>query len=414
MRRTTEQMTKAEQAAAARVQRGLDVTIERIVPGGMGLGHAEKMTVLVPFSAPGDKLRVGIDRVRGNTAFSTVTRVDEPGPHRVDALCPHYGVCGGCDFQHLAYAAQIETKVEMVKDCFRRLGGIELADVEVVPSPLEWGYRIRADWAADPDNLAFGYHLRGSQTVFDVQTCPILDPALEHARARIHDAFEQGQIELAGDVQGAVSGQALSIAQKLDGFPTGVLTLKIGDERYGFDPTSFFQANLSILPAMVQYVIGVATAANEAVEGEAVDLYCGVGLFTLPLARRFTKVFGVEGNPKSASFAHESAKAAGIDNVSISGLEVEQWLRRKGSAMATPPAVVVLDPPRIGVSAEVIGRLVEIAPARIVYVSCDPATLARDLKALLAGGYALANVRGFDMFPQTHHVEVVATLTRAV
>lgn len=413
MKRTTESKTKAEQAADARVHRGLDVTIERIVPGGLGLGHAEKMTVLAPFSAPGDKLRVAIDRVRGNTAFSTVSKVLEPGNDRVEAPCPHYGVCGGCDFQHLSYAAQVAAKAEIVKDCFRRIGGIDLAEVDVVPSPLEWGYRIRADWAADPASRAFGYHPRGSQTVFDVQTCPILDPALEHARARLHEKFHLDEIEIAGDVQGAVSGQALSVAPKVDGFPTGVLTLKIGEERYGFDPTSFFQANLSILPALIQHVIGETTAAEGPVDGEAVDLYCGVGLFTLPLARRFTHVTGVEGNPKSASFAHESAKAAGIENVTISGLEVEQWLRRKGSTM-TAPAVVVLDPPRIGVSPEVIGRLVEIAPARIVYVSCDPATLARDLKALLAGGFVLANLRGFDMFPQTHHVEVVATLTRAV
>jgi 23S rRNA (uracil1939-C5)-methyltransferase len=411
MKRTTVNKTKASQAVEARARRGLDVAIERIVPGGLGIGHAEKMTVLAPFTAPGDEVRVSIDRVRGNTAFTTLKEVTEPGPQRIAAPCPHYGLCGGCDFQHLSYGAQIDAKVEIIKDCLRRIGGIELAEVEIVPSPLEWGYRIRADWAVDLTKPAFGYHKRGSSEVFDVQTCPILNPILENARDRLHDAILSDEIAVEGDVQGAVSGNALSIAPKVAGFPTGVLTLQIGEEHYGFDASSFFQANASILPALVEHVIAEATGGATTVEGEAIDLYCGVGLFTLPLARRFTHVTGVETNPKSASFAHESARAAGLANISISGLAVEQWLRRKGSQL-TSPALMVLDPPRIGALPEVLSWIVQIAPARIVYVSCDPATLARDLKELVANGYEQRGVRGFDMFPQTHHVETVVTLTR--
>ncbi len=411
MKRATVKRTKAEEAAEARTKRGLDVTIERIIPGGSGIGHAEKMTVLAPFSAPGDVVRVNIDKVRGNTAFTTIREVVEPGAQRTSPPCPHYGHCGGCDFQHLSYTAQVEAKAEIIKDCFRRIGGIELPEVEVVPSPLEWGYRIKADWAVDLAKPAFGYHVRGSRDVFDVQTCPILNPILENARDRIHDGILSRDILAESDIQGAVSGNALSITPITDGFPTGVLTLQLGEERYGFDATSFFQANASILPSLAEHVLAEATGGATAIEGEAVDLYCGVGLFTLPLARRFSHVTGVETNPKSASFAHESAKAAGLTNVTISGLAVEQWLRRKGTRLAST-ATVVLDPPRIGVLPEVLSWLAQISPARIVYVSCDPATLARDLKVLVATGFALQGVRGFDMFPQTHHVETVATLTR--
>ena len=189
MRRPNVNKSKAEEAIEARSRRGLDVTIERIVPGGVGIGHAEKMTVLVPFSAPGDVARVSIDKVRGNTAFTTLKEIIEPGSKRVIPPCPHYGYCGGCDFQHLSYDAQVEAKKEIIKDCLRRIGGIELVELDVMPSPLEWGYRIRADWAFDITKPAFGYHIRGSREIFDVQTCPILNPILENARDRIHDAI---------------------------------------------------------------------------------------------------------------------------------------------------------------------------------------------------------------------------------
>jgi 23S rRNA (uracil1939-C5)-methyltransferase len=158
-------------------------------------------------------------------------------------------------------------------------------------------------------------------------------------------------------------------------------------------------------------VTAAATGGLDSTQKHAVDLYCGVGLFTLPLSRHFAHVTGVEAHAKSASLAHESAKAAGLGNITFSGLTVEQWLRRKVDK-ATAPAVIVLDPPRTGVEAPVIESLLYLQPERIVYVSCDPATLARDAKALIAGGYALQEIRAFDMFPQTHHVETVATLIR--
>jgi tRNA/tmRNA/rRNA uracil-C5-methylase (TrmA/RlmC/RlmD family) len=412
MKRTTTRKPGAERTRQSPTKRELDVTIERIVPGGMGIGHAQKMTVLVPFTAPGDVAHVSIDRVRGNTAFATLETLIEPGPLRVVTPCPHYGTCGGCDFQHLSYEAQIETKKEIIKDCFRRIGGIELDEVEVVPSPLEWGYRIRADWAVDRAKQVFGYYRRGSREVFDVSTCPVLNPALENARSRLHDAVLANDSQVEGEILGAVSGNAVSIAPKVDGFQAGLLTIEIGSERYGFDPSSFFQANASILPNLVEHVIFEACDDRIAVEGEAIDLFCGVGLFTLPLARLFQHVTGVESSPKAASFAHESAKAAGLKNVSISGLAVEQWLHRRGPHV-DGQVTVVLDPPRSGALPEVLAGIVRLNPARIVYVSCDPATLARDLNVLLADGFALHNVRGFDMFPQTHHVETVATLTRA-
>jgi 23S rRNA (uracil1939-C5)-methyltransferase len=220
-----------------------------------------------------------------------------------------------------------------------------------------------------------------------------------------------GDANADGEIHAATGDQAVSVAPRIDGFSSGLVTLTINGERFGFDATCFFQSNASILSALTDHVVSDMTQGRERVNGEAVDLYCGVGLFAIPLARRFAHVTGVESHAKTGSYAHENAKAAGLGNVSISGLPVEQWLRRKGTQLEQPEAVL-LDPPRTGAEPVVIEGIVRLEPKRIVYVSCDPATLARDLKLLLAAGYRLATVRGFDMFPQTHHVEVVATLDR--
>jgi len=392
-------------------ERTLTVTIERIVPGGYGIGHTEGLTALVPLTAVGDTVRMSIDRMRGDTVFGSVLELLEPGLARVDPLCPHFGLCGGCDFQHIAYEAQVAAKTGIITDALRRIGGIALDSVEVVPSPKEWAYRIRAEWISDPAAPLLGYRKRGSREPFDVLTCPILDPKMESTRGRLRHAVHAGDANADGEIHAATGDQAVSVAPRIDGFSSGLVTLTINGERFGFDATCFFQSNASILSALTDHVVSDMTQGRERVNGEAVDLYCGVGLFAIHLARRFAHVTGVESHAKTGSYAHENAKAAGLGNVSISGLPVEQWLRRKGTQLEQPEAVL-LDPPRTGAEPVVIEGIVRLEPKRIVYVSCDPATLARDLKLLLAAGYRLATVRGFDMFPQTHHVEVVATLDR--
>lgn len=403
---------KTKRIAERATQRAVLVPIERIVPGGLGLGHAERMTVMVPFTAPGETVRVAIDRVRGNTAFGSVVEVVEPGPARLEPRCPHFGYCGGCDFQHLAYEAQLEAKREIVLDCFRRIGGITLDPFEVVGSPKAYGYRTRVDWAVDLAQPALGYHKRASSEIFDATDCPILDPALDAARELLRQKLHADELAVDGDIQGAVSGEVVVTSPRLDEFPSGLLITEVNGERYGHDATTFFQANFSILPEFVRYVVEQATERNAHQAGEAIDLFSGVGLFTLPLARVFDHVTGVEGDARAGSYAHENAKAAGLTNVAISGLPVEQWVRRRGAKMERP-SVVVLDPPRAGLEPPVVASLIAMGCERLVYVSCDPATLARDVKAFMEGGYMVDAVRVFDMFPQTRHVETVVTLILA-
>jgi 23S rRNA (uracil1939-C5)-methyltransferase len=349
--------------------------------------------------------------MRGDTVFGSVLELLESGPDRIDPPCPHFGHCGGCNFQHIAYDAQVAAKAGIITDALRRIGGIALDTVKVVPSPKEWAYRIRAEWISEPAAPLLGYRKRGSREPFDVVTCPILDPKLESTRLRLHGAVHAGDANVEGEIHASTGDQAVSVTPQIDGFSSGLVTLTINGERFGFDAMCFFQSNASILSALTDHVVSEMTHGRERVNGEAVDLFCGVGLFTILLARRFAHVTGVESQAKTGSYAHENAKAAGLGNVSISGLPVDQWLRRKGSQLEQPEAVL-LDPPRTGAEPTVIEGILRLEPKRIVYVSCDPATLARDLKLLLAAGYLLGTVRGFDMFPQTHHVEVAATLVR--
>lgn len=411
MRRATGRRHGPRPSPPQLAERTLTVTIDRIVPGGQGLGHTDGLTVLVPLTAVGDTVRISIERMRGDTVFGSVLELLEPGPDRIEPPCPHFGVCGGCDFQHIDYEAQVAAKAGIIVDAFRRIGGIPLDEVEIETSPKEWAYRLRAEWISDPAVPLLGYRRRRSRDPFDVQICPILDPRLDSTRERLHGAIHGGSLAVNGEIHSAAGDQAVSVSPQLDGFSSGLVTLTVNGDRFGFDASSFFQANASLLAELSAYVVSEASGGHERVTGDAIDLYCGVGLFTIPLARRFDRVTGVEAMAKAASYAHENAKSAGLDNISISGLPVEQWLRRKGPQVANPRALL-LDPPRTGVEPVVLDGMLRLGPERIVYVSCDPATLARDLKVLLGSGYALDSMRGFDMFPQTHHVEVVATMTR--
>jgi len=206
------------------------------------------------------------------------------------------------------------------------------------------------------------------------------------------------------DIEIAGGDKGVSVSPRIDGLPVGEIARNVGGESYQFDAQSFFQINHELLEPLI------LEATKQASGETAVDLYCGVGLFTVPLARRFAHVLGVEANAHAASFARRNLDQPRFSNARIVTQRVSEWLQVKASSVA-PVDLVLLDPPRTGVEEDAINGLIDLKPRRIVYVSCDPATLARDLRALLAGGYRLDSVAAFDMFPQTHHVETVVHLT---
>jgi 23S rRNA (uracil1939-C5)-methyltransferase len=403
----------------------MEVTIERILPGGLGLAHAEGKTIMVALAAPGDRLRVRIDRVKGNVSFASIEEVIEPSPVRVEPPCPYFGRCGGCDFQQLTYQAQLDAKAEIIRDCLRRLGGIaNVPDFQITPAPNQWHYRSRAQWQYDAVRQRLGYFESGSRHVCDVADCAVLVPELQQTLEDLRERMRDGSLpEDARDFRAVLGDDAqVSIAPSVrsptvregtgrnptirEGARPCDITRTIHAERYQFNAESFFQANDGLLPQLIDAAIGEARGET------AIDLYCGVGLFTLPLARRFKHVLGVEGDTAASAFARDNLANAGLDNAEIANRNISHWLEDDAvAALQGPPDFLLLDPPRTGAESRVIAGIIKLKPKRISNVSCDPATLARDLKKLIAGGYALNTLEAFDMFPQTHHVETVTHLS---
>lgn len=386
------------------------VTIERILPGGLGLAHADGFTLFVALAAPGDVVRVRIDRVRGKVAFASIEEIIELSSVRVQPLCPYFGVCGGCDFQQLNYQAQLDAKTEMIRDCLRRIAQIESPpEIAIHSAPQEWQYRRRANWQLDPVTQQLGYFESGSHRVCDVEECAVLAPRLQEILGRVRSAIHSGSVAvLPKDIRAVAGDHDVSVSPPLAEFQTNDVSLSVAGESYSFNADSFFQVS----PGLLERLIGeaVSNAGQESAQRAlAIDLYCGAGLFTLPLARRFTRVIGIEVNERASSFASKNLQHANLKNAEVVTSGVGQWLKENAQSF---PSVdfLLLDPPRAGAENIVIKGILDLQPRHISYVSCDPATLARDLKKLLAAGYTVDSVSAFDMFPQTHHVETVVHL----
>ncbi len=383
----------------------LEVTVEKIVPRGLGLAFAEKLTVFVPLSAPGDRLSVRLAQVKGRTAFAEIKEVIEPSASRVEPPCKYFGICGGCDFQQLSYEAQLAAKVDIIKDSLHRIGKIDFADeIPIIPSPKPFGYRSRAQWHIDTRSKKIGYFRRGSHEVIDVDHCPILDPVLDETLSELRSDLDWASFWAEEGVIEAAVGSDEEISLNSNDLPDPVqINVVAAGERYAFDSASFFQGNASLVENLIETTIGGASGKH------ALDLYCGVGLFSLPLARRFENVTGVEGSGQAVGFAQQNAANAGLENLRFFQGGVDEFL---SSHDVGPTDLVLLDPPRAGTGKGVIEKIIKLGPARISYVSCDPAILARDLRILLDSGFSIVSITALDLFPQTHHVETVVRLTR--
>ncbi len=406
----------ADAAESLEIGAEVDVDVERILPGGMGLAHARGQTLLVALAAPGDRVRVEVRGMRGGVAFASIEEVLAPSSVRVTPPCPYFGRCGGCDFQQLTYEAQLAAKVEIIRDSLRRVARVEPpADIPITPSPDAWRYRARSLWQYDRSIGSLGYYERGSRTVCDVVECPVIVPELQTVLTTLRERVSREALpEGASDIQAVAGDAGVALGPSvLTGRVAEESSRTIGGERYRFNADCFFQINHGLLAPLVNAAIGDTTVDAPAGmrRQRAVDLYCGVGLFTLPLARRFTKVFGVEGNATACDYARRNLADAKLTNAKIETSTVGAWLARYAPDLS-PVDFVLLDPPRAGAENETVKGIIALRPTRIAYVSCDPATLARDLRKLLAGGYEIASIAAFDMFPQTHHVETVVHLTR--
>jgi len=382
----------------------LELRIESLAAGGEGVARdPEGRVVFVPDTAPGDRVRVRLVQERRRFARGLVEALLEPGPQRTAPVCAVYGECGGCTWQHVAYPAQVEAKARILRDALERIGHVAAPSVAVEPSPGPYGWRRRARVLAAGGRV--GFRRRRSHALVATARCPVLVPELERGLAGLFASppARDGEWELLAGEGGSV--RAASLAARGRG---GAATVAVGDDRLRVSPGVFVQSHHELLPRLVDAVAEAAGAG-----GTAVELHAGAGFLTLALARRFRRVVAVESHPAAARDLVHNVRAAGLAE-GVEGVEarVEDWLADP-ERLPRRPGAVVADPPRAGLPRGAPEALAAASPARIVLVSCEPATLARDVAAFAARGYTLRRVRGFDLFPQTPHVEAVAELAPA-
>jgi 23S rRNA (uracil1939-C5)-methyltransferase len=391
----------------------IDVTTERLAYGGEAIARYEGLAVFIPFAAPNEQLRVRITEQKKSFARATIERVINPSPFRREPRCRYFGNCGGCQLQHLTYEAQLESKVGFVRDALERIGRIDWSHEIKIRSAAEFGYRSRTQITIDWKSRRVGFNRARSNAVCDVESCPILVPELDEAlaslRVAVADAGESDRPEFRfSQIEMAAGESGIALEPSLAGLPGGPLRQIARNAVYNFGPSAFFQGNPQLLGDLIDEALGQSSVDSGDL---AIDLYAGVGLFTVQMARRFKRVIGVEADARTATFALENIDANEVTNVEFQTSGVEAWLRKFLEKKTPPPDLVLLDPPRTG-AADSVALVAELKPARITYVSCDPATLARDLRVLVDSGYELSRITAVDLFPQTYHIETVAALTR--
>lgn len=377
----------------------VEVRIEKLVAGGDGLARVDGLPVFVPRSAPGDRLLVDLVERHRDYARAEIVELLEPGPGRREPPCPHFDRCGGCDLQHLEDRLQVDLKVAAVRETLERLGRVEWpAEVEVVAGDA-WGYRLRSAVRTRPTEGGFevGYFERLSHRLVPVDCCPVLVPELERVLSRLPAALA-GEAPARLDLAVGEDG-SLTTAPVVEGLGHGEVSRRVGEHLYAYDARCFFQGHAGLLAALVDRVVG-----DERGE-QAVDLYAGVGLFTLPLAGRYGQVVAVEGDRVAARYARINGRRNRLGNIEVVAASVDAWVEQLPADVDR----LVVDPPRSGMTRRLRRAIAERRPRRLTYVSCHPAALARDLREL-RHHYRLLGLTLLDLFPQTGHMEVVAQL----
>jgi 23S rRNA (uracil1939-C5)-methyltransferase len=378
----------------------VDVVVEKLVAGGDGLARVDGAPIFVPLAAPGDRLRVRIVERHPDFGRARILEVLSPGPGRRVAPCPHFASCGGCDLQHLDDELQPVLKARAAIETLRRLGRVDPLPEARLVRGRAWAYRLRTQLRTEPtaSGPLVGYFARGSHTLVPIRACPILVPELERAVVGLPERLGSDaprRIDLAAGDDGS-----LTAAPPIEALPRGAIERRVGAFTFEHDARVFFQAHAGLVADLQREVCGRDRGAL------AADLYAGVGLFTLPLARRYERVLAVESDRVSARYAVRNARANRVANVEVAPVSAESWI-------ASAPAEldrVVLDPPRTGLPRQLRRALLDRRVPRLTYASCHAATLARDLREL-APGYGVTSVTLLDMFPQTGHLEIVVQLS---
>ncbi len=431
---------------------------------GLGVARIEDRAVFVKGAIPGEVCSVRIVKITKTAVYGRLEQVLEPSPHRVTPACPHFGKCGGCDFMHMDYALETELKRQRVSDALRRIGGVDPEPLAIAAAPTCEGYRNKVQFpvAMTKDGPAAGFFRSRSHDLIPVTRCLIqpeeaslISQAVLEWMAQYHilpydESARTGYIRHIFVRKAAVTGAVMvcitansetlpkrkqlvealraavpavtSVIHNVNTRPDNVILGEtyhtlwgdgfIEDElcslRFRLSPASFYQVNHH--QAEVLYRKALALADLHGTE-TVLDLYCGTGTITLCLARAAGQAIGVEVVPQAIEDAKENARRNGIENVRFFCADAGQAAKQLASE-GIHPDVITVDPPRKGISAEVIEAVAEMAPERLVYVSCDPGTLARDVRLLEERGYRFQSAEAVDLFPRTKHVETVVLMSR--
>ena len=407
-----------------------EVEIEKLVYGGSGLGRHRGKVVFVPYSAPGDRLMVRAVQEKKNYVRGEIAKILLSGPGRIHPECPHFGKCGGCHWQHLEYPRQVEAKRRILEETFRhRFPQTRDISIGMKACPRPMGYRSRARVQVRSEGFrrSVGFFQTGSHSVEAIDICPLLCAPLNRALDSIRDIqsdmdiqAEIREIDIAGSceentwtatpVGSEKASNKAHPGKEEDTGPTGnLLKRKVGKFLYSVAPSVFFQANDFMIPDLVQLV---RELAGDPPRNAAADLFAGVGLFSLPLAFHFKSVVAVENSQAASRLCSDNARAAGADSLRTVCADVDRWLESAKSGHMPDIDLIVLDPPRSGAGAGVMAKIRTLSPETILYVSCDPQTLCRDLACVPCEEYRIDRIEGLDMFPQTYHFETVVRLIR--
>jgi tRNA/tmRNA/rRNA uracil-C5-methylase (TrmA/RlmC/RlmD family) len=369
----------------------LTLTILDLAFGGEGVARLEEFVIFVPFVAVGETVEVEVTEVKKQFGRAKLLRVLQPSAERVDPACRYFRECGGCQYQHLAYPEQLRFKRKQISDLFERVGGFDGGIVApVIGCPQPYGYRnrimIRSQWDKFKQGLNIGFIRAENRLVVDIDECKIAEPALNE---------QIRQVRAHPPAKGGIK-----------------VVLRIPPEGWEVPKDSFFQNNFFLLPKLVEVVRERLRLSGSR---HLVDVYCGVGFFSLELADLVESFAGVELDQMAIKAARRNATARGRNNGEFIAGTAEAFLPGLLTRFTAASTTVILDPPRKGCPPEMLELLRRVRPAQIIYVSCHPATMARDLNVLCAGGvFNLTQVAPLDMFPQTSHVESVADLRSIV
>jgi 23S rRNA (uracil1939-C5)-methyltransferase len=420
-----------------------DIQLEKLTYGGEAMGRlpdplegTSGRAVFVLFGLPGERVRLRLTEEKRGFARGELVEVLEPSPHRIVPRCIHYGVCGGCHYQHLPYEEQLKAKTEILRDQLTRIGRIEHPPVrDIVPSPSPWNYRNHVQFHLT-DEGKLGYMTAKTPRVFAISECHLLEGAIDTLWPQLE--FEPGMdIERVSIRSGADEELLLvlesdspeppeleieagiSVAQVFEENAVVIagndhVTLRVLDRDVRVSAASFFQVNTAMGEKLVERRVEQLPTPQSAT---LLDIYCGAGLFSAFLAPKFERVVGIESSPSACEdFAYNLDEFENVELYEGLAEDVLPALAGRIGRDSIPdgdnPTYVVVDPPRAGLDKRVVDELLSLGPQLIVYVSCDPSTLARDAARLIQGGYRLRQVTPFDLFPQTFHIESISIFER--